>query len=434
MSYNEPRMSKRKSRKRGVVLTDEALLAFNRGLAEWWEASGKPNERFSRTWCAQKLGVSASTIERIQSKRGNDRGVLILLFEELGLEWDDALCLPASSVRDADEQDAEVVDAEESTSQEEPPGAPAMDTPDLPRRRSWLAVPFAAAGIAIVLAVALALRPNGDLDRAARSVTEKMTAARQAANEEKYALARQHAAEASRLADWAGLVEPIAGCARLEGDIFSAEGNLEAAVERYRQSLFLWRTFNRPHGLGTLLEALGVGEARLGHLDKANEYLRESLAVLEQSGMATEAAGTMRGLGNVAAVRGNRDSARHWYTKARQAIAHRPDDAMHIDLRALEALLLSDEGRHDEALSMLRRCLTQWEKLGHHRWIAATLLQLAAVQFRAGRDAEAEAGLRRARTLYESVRDKKGLAECDAVQELGAKALDQQARRIEAFF
>lgn len=349
----------------------------------------------------------------------------MLLFERVDLEWDDAYCVPVATKGTSPEPISER--REEPSA--EPPVAALIEPPRRPEFRIAITL-----GIALlVLAVALALRPDDDLSRVARTVISEMTAARQASDEEKYALARRHLAEATRLADWVGLVEAMAECVRIEADMLAAEGKLESAVDRYEQALPLWRSFDRPHGLGTLPEVLAVNQARLGRLDEADRNLRESLAVLEGAGLKDDAAGTMRSLGSLAAVRGDLPTARAWYANASKAIAHRPDEAMHIDLLALNALLQSEEGRHEEALRSLRPCLAQWEKRGHRRWTAATLLQIAAVEFRAGQDDRAMAALRRAKKLFENVMDQKGLAECDALLELGANALAVSTRRTELF-
>jgi len=87
---------------------------------------------------------------------------------------------------------------------------------------------------------------------------------------------------------------------------------------------------------------------------------------------------------------------------------------MLFDLKALEALLLRDEGKVGAALDELRQCLRYWERQRHPRWTATTLLQIASVHQASGDARSASQAIARAKELYQQVGDKRGVEECDA--------------------
>jgi hypothetical protein len=83
--------------------------------------------------------------------------------------------------------------------------------------------------------------------------------------------------------------EPISRRERLSSDstvavVAEAEGDLAAAVARYRQAAAGWRAYGMPVEEGQLLVGLARCERALGHLAAAAEAARDAVGVLTPLG------------------------------------------------------------------------------------------------------------------------------------------------------
>ena len=167
------------------------------------------------------------------------------------------------------------------------------------------------------------------------------------------------AREARHLAEDTHLADAMAESLRLEGEALAAMGKVDEAIGLYEKALPLWESMGLIHGKSSLLEAWGEAELRRGRSEVARKLLTESLAGLKKAGDMGGVAGVSRTLETIAADRGDIDEAYRWYDAAAKAIADRPDEPMHTDLRSRRALLKRDEGRFDQALADLDICLTE---------------------------------------------------------------------------
>lgn len=371
-------------------------------LDEIWQESHS-DRKLTRATRAGLLDVSINTAERILNQQGNDRAVLVHAFQAVGLRWKDEFCV----AREAGTEDGE---AEEP--QHEEPDPPRSVVVDLPR---WYQKP-----IVIVLAIVAVAVLSGSIvrlrtplaDRQRPIVNRMVKQAWEAFYAGDYRRASTLANEATEISKRHSFADAMAESLRLRGDVLAAEGHLEAAVRTYREALPLWKTFEVHHGYYSLLEVLGVAEARLGWLDDAEKHFEESLRGLQRLKDPGGTAGLSRALGSVAALRGDHDHALHWYEVASQALASHPDDAMKTDLRALRALVLRDKGHDTEALRELEACLTFWRGRGHKRWCGTTLYQMATVHEEAGRTEKAHELLSEARALFEQAGDQRAVDQC----------------------
>lgn len=416
-----------KRRQRAVQLTDSALELLRARLQE--ERAKSPNGRLTREARADLMGVSVATAERILSRSGNDRTVLIDAFAALSLPWNDEYCQPLSPVPRA-------LPAGEATltgSPLTPPSKAALR----PSRLQVVAVLPLLLAAPWLLQYSMGSRFAGDNSR----LIERRTAAVQAANAGREAYHRGDYGQASataqrvfKVAKADQFADIAADALTLEGDVFAAQGRLTEALEKYREALPLWSTFGNIHGKGVLLEVMAVTEARLGMLAEARGHFLEGLEILQSLGPKHVHIGSLRGLGSVAAVQGDHALARKWYDDASRALDDQPDEAMQTDLRALQALLLRDEGRFEEARQELEACLEFWRKRKHPRWQATTHRQIASVLILAGDEDRAKRHATQALKLYNQVGDSLGAAEVEKLITEGREYVQSLTAKLEDYF
>ncbi|MFQ3669011.1 MAG: tetratricopeptide repeat protein [Fimbriimonadaceae bacterium] len=398
-------------RQRAVRLTEEAFRTLNARLLEAWRQSGRPG-RLTKAGRSELMDVSTKTADRILSRSGNDRLVLVEVFTRLGLKWSDEFCEPC---RPNPEPLPERV-----VSRPEPPAATFVSPP---RRRRfgvrhavWLVIPLTLGTAPFVRSLEpmearlQTTAPRVPLmQRAERLIAE----GRQAYNEGKYDSAISIAREAHEIAKRTHLADAMAEALRLEGESLVALGKVDEAIELYERAHSLWEAMELTHGRASLLEVWGQAELRRGRAAAAEQLLTESLAGLRAVGDMGGVAGVARTLGSIAAERKDLAAARRWYETASQAIADRPDEPMHTDLRSRRALLKRDEGRYEEALADLEVSLLEWKTRKHDRWIATTLMQMATVHRAAGNPAKAARLAEESQKLFAQVGDEIGVRRCD---------------------
>jgi len=408
-------MSQAKDRRhRAVRLTDPGLEILKARLAEEWERKG--DGKITRASRAELLAVSVGTADRILSQGGNDRAVLVLVFARLGIPWEDRYC----ELRQVETED----EPEDALEQEPAPS---------PRRRRLMLV-LAAAIAAGILGLLLIVAPKSQpplLEDPHGPVSQTLDVSRKAYHDADYDTAIRKVREAFRMAQHHALADQMAFCMSLEGDILAAKGDLEGAVESYTRATHFWGSLENAHGLASAIETLAVAEAKLGLLDQAEQHFQEALKICKSVKDPGVIGGILRGLGSTEAVRGNLASARKWYAAANLAIKEPGQEPMQLDLKALGALVLRDEGKSEEALKELQECLSAWKADGQPRWIAATLLQIGSVHSKMGNEVLARQQISEARQLYESVGDRRGSALC--AQWLGSK-VSAEAWRSEEYF
>ncbi len=353
----------------------------------------RPDGRFTRMQRAELLGVSMVTAARILARSGNDKSVLIDAFRALGITWRDEFCELIPFEADA----------------KSPPPEPTLT----PHQR-WTPgrAPTIAMALAIVLGGSLLLRGSRSPQSPHDLLNQRLDRSREAFRKADFETAESYAASSVKLARNGSVADKLADSLSLQGDILAAKGRLEEAVVCYKKALPVWSVLEKDHGYGSLLESLGIAEARLGRLADAKSHFQEALRHRRGINDPGVEAGLLRDLGSLAAVQGDLETARKRYVEAKQVIADRPTEAMHTDIKALTALLDRDEGQYDRALAHLQECLDDWKKRGHERWMATTLFQMATVYATAGHDSLAGQYGDRARLLFEKVGDLKGARDC----------------------
>lgn len=393
-------------RQRAVRLTDEALRLLQGRLTEEWQRAGA-NGRLTWPVRASLLQVSVGTAKRILGQMGNDKVVLEQAFAVLGMEWSDDYCEPVSgSVETRQPEDT----------RQDPAGPVLLPTSiEAPSNRPAKWVFMAGLSLACLTMIALlAFRSQKvELPYDERPQAKELAIARIAYHNAKYADASFHAKKAYQLAYDTGDTNALSEAIRFEGEICAAQGDLEKAIERFRTALTFRTEFNAYWGRSSVLIALAIVERKLNRIDEAEAHLREAMQGMRKAGDQAGFAEACRELGSVAATRGDRASARRFFDAAADAIADRPDEPMHTDIKARKAMLLSDEGEHLAALKILKECLQDWTRRDHPRWRATTLCQIGTVQWEASQREAARQSFSEARNEFLSVGDRFGVKECE---------------------
>lgn len=225
----------------------------------------------------------------------------------------------------------------------------------------------------------------------------------------KYPVALAQGSAALKLANDAQNPIMMTGALRLRGDVLTAKGHFAEAVQVYETAKRVAESFDLKWQRGSLLEALGVVQGRLGQTRLAERNLRLSLSLLVDIDRRG-ATGTARSLGELALQKGDAVTARRWYKESRELMQADPDGDLLQDMRAQEALLLCQEGYHTKALADLQACLAWWRRKGHDRWVARTLLQLATVYEATPNQPAARQVASEALACYERIADRAGTA------------------------
>lgn len=403
---------RRNRRQRAVRLTDEAVQTLQRRLVEQFQGMHLGG-RLTRSARATLLDVSIATAERILNQQGNDRSVLQQAFLSVDLEWDDRFCEPMP--RDTDSFPLE------STAL---PTHPAARSNRSPVRRRQLVLLVLATAIVVVPSVTIAtLKSKSTGPRASESqsyalmsqASEALESGRRAYHRGEYIEAKRQLQVAIWLSAQTSEENLLAEAYRLDGEILAAEGRFEEALDRYADSMSVRKMFRHDWARASLLEAIAVVEIKLGNLDEAETHLMDSLKGLKKWNDIGGVAATSRTLGILAAAKGDHGAAEKWFVAATDALKEKPDPPMTLDIKAQRALILHKEGQSEVALAALGECLTEWRARGHRRWIATTLLQIAAIHHAEGNREGAILFAAEAKRKFHEVGDQFGARECAGI-------------------
>lgn len=395
---------------RAVRLTDDGLALLQKRLNEEWhelELEG----RMTRSARATMMSVSVVTAERILQRKGNDRAVLQEAFKSVGLEWNDRFCEPMRGKPEDPSTPPDSVGA--------PGPAFEISRPAIVTRR---VVPIAVASAALstllmawLITLGIVQRtpepPKRDWSKLARNLS--LEAGRQAYHRGELAKAKSFLAHSAQSAIMERDTEVLAEARRLEGEILAAEGDLEGALAKYNEALPIRASFKAHWGHASLLEALAITESRLGHFEKAERHLLESIEGLRRWDDYRGAAASMRSLGVVLADQRRFDEAWQWLEAALNEMKHNPDPGLLSDIKAQKAMIMVERGDALRAKETLLECRAEWESRGHRGYVAATLVQIAKADRALGNREEALRKLKEAKRTYAQVDDTVGVKTCE---------------------
>lgn len=417
-------------RLRAVRLTDDAVGILERRLFELWKERGHKGD-LTRTGRAKLLGISVATCNKIFTQQGNDRAILVEVFNKAQIPWQDQYCMLVGGNLEGRSSQS----VSNSSQFERQPNARGKlhRTVAIALISATLIVGTSVGAIKVLMPRTIEahrINLNAMSDRCAHF----LELGRNQYRSGHYASAKYYTDMAYRIAKEAALADRIADSLSLMGEICAVQGNLASALKMCRDALLFWSTIEHAHGRAALLESMGELLARNGELDQAVIAFKDGLQTCKYFDDPGLNAGMYRGLGTICALRGETDAAKKWFSTAADCLKQRPNDLILVDLRARHALVLAETGHTAEALNEISACLQRWTQLGHERWIASTQLQVAYIR-RLSKDSTGEAqALKSASELFRSAGDQMGAAICSKWSRAMSTRTELMRTRAEIYF
>ena len=208
-----------------------------------------------------------------------------------------------------------------------------------------------------------------------------------------------------------------------------------AVDEHLVRAVVLFKRGRSLFGEAETTNALGVGYARLGQIEDAEEQYRKALSLRRALGDRRGTASSLRNLAQIAMIRGDFDAARAELDEARTLFAAIGDDAGGAAIDNELGLLAEERGRFADALVAYKRALRGRERGGDAPGIAETLNNIGFAHYQLGDYDNARVFWRQARAAFAGIDDRNGLVRAD--QNLGLLALargdwDEAARLLDA--
>jgi G-protein signaling modulator 2 len=147
------------------------------------------------------------------------------------------------------------------------------------------------------------------------------------------------------------------------GLIHYFRGEYDEALEKYRQSMEIWRKLGYQQGMATTLHNIAYIHQDKGEYDEALEKYKQSMEIKEKLGYMRGIATTLHSI----------------------------------------AIIHQDKGEYDEAFEKYRQSMDIDIKLGDQRGIAYTLAQIGSLYFHKGKKEEAIESTQKALDIFEKI-------------------------------
>jgi tetratricopeptide (TPR) repeat protein len=183
---------------------------------------------------------------------------------------------------------------------------------------------------------------------------------------------------------------------RLEADLWDARGQLEVAVDRYREILAEARAGGLLQDIWATSTSLGEVLTEIGELEEAEAALLEALTIGDKIGIPGWARLLMSRLHSKG---GDRDQSLHFLQEAEQKMAQRPAVLETAQTALARAELARLEGRWEEAWGHYESHIEQLDKMGLRLGRALALREQAEAHLTRG---EPEDGARARELLGEA--------------------------------
>ena len=187
------------------------------------------------------------------------------------------------------------------------------------------------------------------------------------------------------------------------------EGQVQRAVDDYLvRALVLHKRSGNRYGQAETTNALGIGYARLGQTEEAEEQYREAVelrrAVGNQRGLAT----SLRNLGNILSQRGRFDEAANLLKQAGELHAKLGDQSGLAAVESEQGILAEERGDYPAALVHFRHALQTWQRVGEKSGTAQALNDIGFAQYQVGAYDDAQAYLMQAAAAFDGLGDETG--------------------------
>jgi tetratricopeptide (TPR) repeat protein len=186
-------------------------------------------------------------------------------------------------------------------------------------------------------------------------------------------------------------------------------GQAQRAVDEHLvRALVLYKRSGNRYGEAETANALGIGYARLGQSDDAEEQYRKAVELRRAVGNRRGLATSLRNLGNVLGLRGKFDEAAAALRQAGELHSALGDRG---GLAAVEnelGLLAEARGDYAAALPAFRRALQAWQQLGEKPGTAQALNYIGFANYQLGAYDDAQAYLVQSANAYAELGDLTG--------------------------
>lgn len=383
--------------KRSIRLSEGARKRFETALHERWE-SERPGQRMTKRGCADLLGLSTPTLNKLLSGEVVDRTTAIQSFEKVGLDSTAEPDLQKESARTA------------------------SSPPRWTRRETLIAGASAALVVMTVGAFSIFQRstpppaPPPQKDELWDLIAEAKSRYQAAEYQEAKKVIEKAVQIGLKRKDSHGLAEAHL----VQGDVESVIGTLKQSRALYGKAL---RNSERVKGdplRSAVFERIGTIDLREGKYGDAKSKFENVVAWCKAREEDVGQAEGERGLGTVAFLQGDLKLARDHFEHAEKLLTGLDQDPFYHDLRARKALVTAASGDIKTAQEMLDSVAKFWrsEEGGRHvRWIARTHLQHAMVAEMQADWSEATMNASYARELYEGIGDKPSAKESEEILE-----------------
>jgi tetratricopeptide (TPR) repeat protein len=206
-----------------------------------------------------------------------------------------------------------------------------------------------------------------------------------------------------------------------EAVLLSVQGTRESlleSVEKYRQSLRLYRDAGDRVGEALTLNAIGLAYYELRELQKALEHYEQALQLARALGDRSSEAETLNNLGRIHYELGDYGKSLEKFLLALPLFRESGDVAGEARTLSNLGAVYDNLGDRQKALEILRRALSLRRSIGDRTGEAITLHNIGGVYSAIGEKRKALEYLEQARSLYLTIGDR--LSEAYTLNNLGA--------------
>ncbi|MBE9101110.1 CHAT domain-containing protein [Vacuolonema iberomarrocanum] len=188
------------------------------------------------------------------------------------------------------------------------------------------------------------------------------------------------------------------------GNVHEALGEYEQAIALYRESLALFSALNRASDMATVLGNLGVIETTLGHYDEAVQYYEQSLQIAQAMDDPIRIGYIFNNLGTVYHAQQQLEQAIVHYQQSLAIAQTHQQPMLEGEVLTNLGLAYDDLADYERAINYHQQSLAIAHATGNRRAEAIALNNWGHALFNAGDLPQAEAQIRAAVTVLDSLR------------------------------
>ncbi|MEU4403526.1 tetratricopeptide repeat protein [Streptosporangium sp. NPDC023963] len=194
------------------------------------------------------------------------------------------------------------------------------------------------------------------------------------------------------------------------GIIAQERGELERALDYYRQSLAINEELGNRANMATGYHQIGMIAQERGEFERALEYYRQALTINEELGNRADMASNYHQLGRIAQERGEFERALEHYCQSLTIEEELGDRAGMAGSYHQLGRIAQERGEFERALEYYRQALTINEELGNRAGMAIGYHQIGMIAQERGEFERALEHYRQALTINEELGNRAGMA------------------------